>query len=93
MKHLVAVALFAAVLAACDDDPSLKPKAPTAPELPAAPAPSLENVSARVRGSSVCSSYLRERSRLQAKLAAAPNDTALSRRAHALVLIIVDACN
>ena len=96
MNRLVVVALVGAALIACDEDPA-KTAAPTAPTV-AAPqqvnaAEALANVPVRVRGSSVCSAYLRDRIRLQLRIAKAPTDTTLQQKATSLTAMLADACN
>ena len=92
MKRLVSVVLAAAVFA-CEDAPNAKPREITAPAPPvSSPVVALNAATARLR-SSVCSSYLRERTRLQVKLSNAPTDSVLLKRATALASIITDACN
>ena len=93
MKTLVALACLTAVVAACDDAPNAKPKAPTAPEAVVTPAQALVAAPAHNTRSGVCVSYLRERTQLVVRLTRAPKDTALVKRAKALTSIITDACN
>jgi hypothetical protein len=83
------------VLASCDDETETEVKAvsPTAPVVVVSPAAALMNAPVKVKGSSVCASYLRERTKLQGELAAAPEDKLLLKRATALAAVITDACN
>lgn len=93
------VGLFASsailVLASCDDDPEGKTLTPTEPgAAPAiAPATALSIAPAKVKGSSVCAAYLRDRTKLLASLEKAPEDAALLKRASSLAEVITDACN
>ncbi len=93
MKRLAAAAALAAAafVASCDDQPNAKPKEPLAPPAPVAQSLSAM-LSARVHATTVCMSYLREGTRVQARLVQAPKDTALVKRANALAMIIADAC-
>ena len=89
---VAASAIF--VLASCDDetDTEVKAVSPTAPVV-ISPAAALMNAPVKVKGSSVCASYLRERTKLQGELTAAPDDKLLLKRATALAAVITDACN
>ena len=94
-RVLAGFALSAAILflVSCEDETTEeKALVPTAPA-PVAPAVALMNAPAKVKGSSVCASYLRERTKLQADLATAPEDKTLLKRASALAAVITDACN
>jgi hypothetical protein len=92
MKRFIVVAFLAVAVASCDDNPKAKSKVPTAPERPTVAAPALASLPEMTRGSSVCMSYMRERSRLLLSLKTTPNDSLLNKRANALARIIVDAC-
>lgn len=91
---LVASAIVV-VLVSCDDDPESKPVTPTAPVVAPAlsPVAALSAAPTKVKGSSVCASYLRERTKLLAKLDTTPQNIALLRRAKSLAEVITDACN
>jgi hypothetical protein len=92
---LCSIAAAAVLFASCDDEPNAKPKAlPTGPvAVVQSPLAALNAAPAKLRGSGVCTSYLRERTQLVLKLTRAPKDTALLKRAQALTSIITDACN
>jgi hypothetical protein len=92
MKRVLSIAVLSFVLAACDDKPNAKPKEPTAPAVQPSAAPSLVNLPEMTRGSSVCMSYMRDRSRMLVSLKTTPNDSLLNKRANALARMIVDAC-
>ena len=92
------VSLFASsailVLASCDDDPEkAKALSPTAPVLEVSPAAALMDAPVKVKGSSVCASYQRERTKLLGQLTTAPEEKELLKRAKALAAVITDACN
>lgn len=87
-------ATIALVVTSCDDEqPETKPVSPLAPAGVISPAVELMNAPVKVKGSSVCASYLRERTKLQGELQAAPDDKLLLKRATALAAVITDACN
>jgi hypothetical protein len=83
----------ALMLASCEDEPNAKSALPTEPAPQVSPGEALRTAPAKLQGSSVCSSYLRERTKLQVKLAKAPEDKDLLKRASAMASIITDACN
>jgi hypothetical protein len=97
MSRVRSVLLFATILfvASCDDEPETKPLAPTAPvAVPeVAPAILLSEAPVKVKGSSVCSAFLRERTKLLDQLTKTPDDAALLKRAKSLAAVITDACN
>jgi hypothetical protein len=87
-------ATIALVVTSCDEEqPEAKPVSPLAPAAVISPAVELMNAPVKVKGSSVCAAYLRERSKLQGALAAAPENKDLLKRASALAAVITDACN
>ena len=94
-----ALALFCAavLLSSCDDSPEAKAKSPTGPSAAAVPtvsaAQALGAASARAGGSKVCSSYLRERSKLLLQMEKTPGDSTLQRKARSLTAMLTDACN
>ena len=47
----------------------------------------------KLKGSSVCNAYQRDRTKLLEQLAATPEDPALLRRATSLAAVLTDACN
>ena len=72
---------------ACTDDPQRAPlpTAPAAPALSKAPAaPTLR--------STVCLSYMRERTRLQVRLAVSPDDSTLQKKAASYDRVLAGAC-
>ena len=97
MSRVFSVLLFASVLfiAACDEEPETKAISPTAPvAMPeVAPAVLLSEAPAKEKASSVCASFLRERTKLLEQLTKTPDDAALLKRAKSLAAVITDACN
>ena len=81
------------VFASCDDEPQKEAVSPVAPAPVVSPVAALMEAPVKVKGSSVCSAYQRERSKLLGELAKAPEDKALLKRASALAAVITDACN
>jgi hypothetical protein len=85
----LAVFVGATLLAAgaCTDDPekAVAPTAPPPPVLAKAPAPPTLRTT-------VCLSYLRERTRLQVRLAESPDDSTLKRRATSYDRMLAGAC-
>ena len=82
------------VLASCDEETEeVKAVSPLAPAVVISPAAALMNAPAKVKGSSVCNAFLRERTKLQGELSTAPEDKQLLKRASALASVITDACN
>jgi hypothetical protein len=92
----LAICGAAFVLAACEDEPNA-PTAPTTEAAAAAPvlAPdeALRAAPASFGGTSVCTSYLRERKKLLGQIKAQPQSAELLKRAKSLTSIITDACN
>ena len=98
MSRVFSVLLFASVffIVSCDDEKAeTKPISPTAPvAVPeVAPAVLLTEAPAKAKGSSVCVSFLRERTKLLEQLTKTPDDAALLKRAKSLAAVITDACN
>ena len=98
MKRIALVLVLVAVLSSCEDTPGAQPKtvigpAEATPIVAGATVASLSTVPARLGGSTVCLRYLRDRILLLGELDAAPNDTALVRKAKALTAKLADACN
>ncbi len=88
MNRLIGLALGMLLgVGACSDDPQRAPM-PTAP-----PALSFSKASeGPTLQTTVCLSYLRERTRLQARLAVSPEDTALQRKATSYDRMLASAC-
>lgn len=94
LVSLAAASTVILVFSSCDDDPKkAKALSPTAPVVELSPAAELMDAPVKVKGSSVCASYQRERSKLLGQLTTAPENTELLKRAKALAAVITDACN
>jgi hypothetical protein len=95
-RYLVGVVLSAVVLvvASCDDDETrTEAVSPLAPVAEVSPVAALMEAPVKVKGSSVCASYLRERTKLLGQLSATPENKDLLKRATALTSVITDVCN
>lgn len=73
---------------ACSDDPQRAP----APTAPAAPAYSKASAEALASRTTVCLAYMRERTRLEARLALSRDDTELQKQAASYDRLLEGAC-
>lgn len=94
-RHLVRLAVLSLVFAvsSCDDDVEAPNVSPVEPLPVVSPAAALLRAEVKIKGSTVCAAYERERTKLLEQLGAAPEDKEVLKRASAVAAVITDACN
>ena len=94
-RHLVRLFTATLVLSvtSCDDEEHVQEVSPLAPVVVVSPMAALTEATVKVKGSTVCAAYERERVKLLGDLKLKPEDKELLNRASAVAMVITDACN